>query len=208
MAGTLALAALAGLAVTAHRQVGHWKTSRTLFEHTLAVTTRNSVIHNNLGVVLARDGLPTEAMAQYREALFLDPAYAEAHLNLGHELLQAEKLDEASTHLSKALRLKPELARAHLEFAAVLVAQGNYERARLRLQKYLLLAPGDAVGESALCFVLQRLGRLDEASAHCAAAGAVLEQPKQPRRSLISAVIATTRQALRHLSRSGCRNLA
>jgi len=170
VAATIAVAALLGLAVTAHRQVGHWRTSRTLFEHTVAVTNGNYVIHNNLGNALASDGIPTAAMVHYREALVIKPSYAEAHVNLGLVLLKVGKIDEASSHLAEAIRLKPNLPTPHLELGALLAGQGNYEDSRLQLEKFLLLSPGHAVGESRLCFVLQRLGRLDEAIAHCAEA--------------------------------------
>ncbi len=190
LAATLALAALAALGVTAHRQAGYWRTSRTLFEHTLAVTRGNPVIHSNLGVVLADDGMPSEAIEQYRKALFFDPNYAEAHVNLGHELMKAGKLDEAAIQLAKAIRLKPALPRAHLEMGALLATQEDYAGAELYLRNFLSLSPGDAAGESGLCFVLQRLGRRDEAIAHCvealksnpdhAGARAALEQLQRP----------------------------
>src|ERR1035438_667860 len=48
--------ALVVLAVASYRQATYWKSSRTLFEHTLAVTTDNSIIQNNLGVIMAGGG--------------------------------------------------------------------------------------------------------------------------------------------------------
>jgi tetratricopeptide (TPR) repeat protein len=53
---------------------------------------------------------------------------------------------------------------------ALLAGQGDYENSRLELETFLFLSPGHAVGESRLCVALQRLGRLDEAIAHCAQA--------------------------------------
>ncbi len=35
-------------------QAAYWKDSRTLFEHTPAITDRNYIMRNNLGVVVAR----------------------------------------------------------------------------------------------------------------------------------------------------------
>ena len=39
--------------------------------------------HYNLGIALDEKGLIDEAIAEYREALRINPGYAEAHYNLG-----------------------------------------------------------------------------------------------------------------------------
>ena len=159
--------ALVVLAVASYRQATYWKSSRTLFEHTLAVTTDNSIIQNNLGVIMAGEGNTAEAIKLYRKALATAPEYAEAHANLGHQLLNLGQLDQAQTSLTKALDLSPDLPLAEADFGLLLAARGEFEGARRRLERSLTLAPGDADNESNLCFVLTHLDRLDEAIAHC-----------------------------------------
>ena len=158
---------LAVLAGAAYRQTTYWKSSRTLFEHTLAITKDNRIIQNNLGVVLADEGNSAEAVKLFREALAIDPDYAEAHSNLGHELLKSGQVDQAQASLTKALALNPNLVRAQADMGVLLASQGKFEEARRHLERSLILAPGDAENESNLCFVLTHLGRLDEAIAHC-----------------------------------------
>jgi tetratricopeptide (TPR) repeat protein len=167
LAATLAVGALAALAATSHGQVGHWQSSRTLFEHTLSVTSGNYVIHNNLGNALAADGLTTAAISHYEKALSIAPFYAEAHFNLARMLSKQGLLEEATSHLAAAIRIKPRLPVFLLDMGALLVRQGDYENARLHLETLVGLSPGHALAESRLCFVLERLGRLDEAIAHC-----------------------------------------
>jgi Tfp pilus assembly protein PilF len=158
---------LALLAAAAYRQVTFWKSSRTLFEHTLAVTTDNSVIQNNLGVIVSDEGNSAEAVTLYRAALATAPDYAEANGNLGHELLKAGQLDQAQPSLAKALDLNPNLVRAQADLGLLLAARGQFEEAQRHIERSLMLAPGDAENESNLCFVLTHLGRPDEAIAHC-----------------------------------------
>jgi tetratricopeptide (TPR) repeat protein len=158
------------LAVASYQQAAYWKTSRTLFEHTLAVTNGNYIIHNNLGVILAREGRRDEAIGHYREALAISPDYAEAHANLGTELLKSGKFDEAFSNLVEALRLKPDQPMAQSGLGVLLAARGNFEEARLHLQESLRLSPENPEGHSNLCFVFQRMGRFDEAIAHCSEA--------------------------------------
>jgi len=163
----LAGAALLALAIGAHAQAAYWRDSRTLFEHTLEVTKRNYIILNNLGVTLAADGRHEDAIADYRQALAINPDYAEARANLGHELLWTGKMEEAYPALVEALRLKPDAAVAQGDLGVLLAARGQYPEARQRVQESLRLAPANAEMQSNLCYILQRLGRLDEAISHC-----------------------------------------
>jgi tetratricopeptide (TPR) repeat protein len=166
-AASAAIAALVVLGVVAFRQAAYWKTSRTLFEHTLAVTRHNHIIQNNLGVVLAHEGNSKEAIALYREALSTVPDYAEAQANLAHELLHSGQFAEAEPHLMQALALRPNLASAHGDWGVLLAARGQFEEARQQFERALTLAPGDADNESNLCYALTHLGRPEEAIVHC-----------------------------------------
>lgn len=155
------------LAAGARAQAAYWSDSRTLFERTLQVTRRNYIILNNLGVTIAGEGRHAEAIQDYREALAINPDYAEARANLGHELLAMGKMDEAYPALVEALRLKPDAAVAQGDLGVLLAARGDFEEARRHLQESLRLAPASAEMQSDFCWVLERLGRLDEALAHC-----------------------------------------
>ena len=57
-----------------------------LWQRALAVTTSNPLAHEYYGEVLGTDGELDEAIAQYRQALQLEPNLVEAHLNLGFAL--------------------------------------------------------------------------------------------------------------------------
>ena len=121
-------------------QAAYWKDSRTLFEHTLAITDRNYIMRNNLGVVLARQSDVRGAIGQYQEALAINPEYPEAHANLGHELLLAGQFEAARPHLEEALRLKEGLTNAHLDLGVLVAARGDYQEAMRQLSE--ARAPG------------------------------------------------------------------
>ena len=166
-AAAVAILILAALTGAAYQQAAYWKSSRTLFEHTLAVTRGNYVIMNNLGMVVASEGNHAEAIALYRAALAIAPDSELALANLGHEQLDSGQLDQAQSNLTRALELSPNLALAQADLGMLLAARGDFEEARLHIERSLSLAPGDAVSESNLCYVLTHLGRPDEAIAHC-----------------------------------------
>jgi Flp pilus assembly protein TadD len=56
----------------------------------------------------------------FREALQLEPDYAEAHNNLGITLASLGKLEEAIGHWREALRIKPGFADAERNLAVAL----------------------------------------------------------------------------------------
>jgi len=57
------------LMIVTNLQVKHWQNDITLFEHTLAATSNNFIIHYNLGVAFDRQGKTQEAIAHFAEAL-------------------------------------------------------------------------------------------------------------------------------------------
>jgi tetratricopeptide (TPR) repeat protein len=157
------------LAVVAHRQAGYWKNSRALFEQTLAVTSKNYIIENNLGVVLNREGDANSAIALFRRAIADYSDFADARANLGHALMISGKFEEAEPLLRDAERLSPQMAMPQADLGVLLAAGGKWEDARREMEIALRNSPGDADLQSNLCYVLQRLGQFDEAIASCAA---------------------------------------
>jgi thioredoxin-like negative regulator of GroEL len=74
----------------------------------------NPRAHYNLGNALLKTGRLPEAIAQYDDALRLQPDYAHAHVNLGSTLAKTGRLPEAIAHYEAALRLEPDLAGGRL----------------------------------------------------------------------------------------------
>jgi protein O-mannosyl-transferase len=166
-AAVVAAAIIVALGVGAWRQIGYWKDSLTLFEHTLAVTQNNFIMTNNLGVVLARAGDDRAAMVQYAKAIAMNPDYAEAQGNLGNVMLRARLVDSARPLLEKAVRLKPEFPMAQLDLGIVEASSGNFQSAIAHLNEALRMTPEDPEVHSNLCYALQHVGRIDEAISEC-----------------------------------------
>jgi len=109
----IVLVASAGLAlsffiITSLQQVRYWKSSVMLYKHTLDVTERNYLVHNNLGNVYYREGKTAKAVYHYNEALRINPGYAFAHNNLGAAMIRDGKIERAIFHFQEALRIKPD----------------------------------------------------------------------------------------------------
>ncbi|HWC98737.1 MAG TPA: tetratricopeptide repeat protein [Candidatus Sulfopaludibacter sp.] len=163
----LTCAVLLVFAAVSWQQTKYWKDSRTLFEHAIAITDRNFIMRNNLGVVLSRAGDLRGAMFQYAQAIAINPDYAEAQANFGNALLRAGMPDAARPMLEKAVQLKPDFPMAQLDFGIVQVSAGNYREAIAHLSEALRLTPEDPEVHSNLCYALEHVGRLDEAAVQC-----------------------------------------
>jgi len=135
---------VATLAWTARVQTFHWRDSESLLKHTLAVTSANTVAHNNLGGVLYQRGKFDEALAHYEKALEIrsrqqtsryDFVLALTHANIGGALQQKGLLDEAIGHYQKAIELHPNYAEGYLGLGGALAQKGQLDDAIILLEK-------------------------------------------------------------------------
>ena len=75
VAAGVAAAALAAYALASERQLAHWRDTRALFAHALAVDPTNAMAHASLGRFAERDGRYSDALAHYDEAFRLAPDF-------------------------------------------------------------------------------------------------------------------------------------
>jgi tetratricopeptide (TPR) repeat protein len=166
MLGMGALVLLLALSLCTWRQLCHWRTSITLFEHALQVTSRNFLAHSALANALADTGRLDEAILHYAEALRIEPGCAEAHNNLGTVLIAKGKVDEAILHYTEALRIRPGYADAHYNLAGALTAKGKLDEAMEHYCEMLRSKPDHAGAHAELAVILKRRGRTVEAIEH------------------------------------------
>ena len=122
---TAAALALAACAVLTWRQVPRWRDSVTLFEHTLAVTSGNYIMHCDLGIVLLRDNRIDEGVAHLEEARRIRPDHAPTLSALGVVAVSRGRLDEAEALFRAALRSNPHFSGAQQNLRKVLETRGQ-----------------------------------------------------------------------------------
>lgn len=110
--------------LTSHR-VERWRNSITLFTRTLNHTSKNHIIHNNLGATLMRQGKYQEAEMHFNKAIEIKPTYADAHYNLGTISYLQNHLETAFHYLSYALKLSPEKSETHNMMGEFLKSGGD-----------------------------------------------------------------------------------
>ncbi len=162
--GILAGTVLVILLICARLQVGHWRNSFTLFEHTLAATKNNCVIHNNYGNTLQKGGQLDKAVWHIKEALRIKPQYYEAHNNLGNLYFMQGKIKQAFACWNKVLKIKPDCQTAINNLAWAKATQESPDFRNPEEAVQLALRACELTGYS-------RPGFLDTLAASYAAAG-------------------------------------
>jgi protein O-mannosyl-transferase len=155
---------LAGCGIVSFQQVSYWRSSRTLFGHALAVTSRNFVAYAVFANVLVEEGKLTEAIEQCRKSLEIAPEYPEAHNTLGNIYAKLEKADEALASYRAAAEGDPTYPDPRIGMAEVLLKQGKLAEAEAKCREALQLAPTHLPTLFCLATALHRQGKLDEAA--------------------------------------------
>jgi len=102
-ASCIAVVTLGVLLPITRAQTGVWRGSEALFDHALSVTSDNFFAQTMVGLFRFNQGRTDEAIAHYREALRINPHFAEAHINLGDALAGRGRLAEAGEQCNLAL---------------------------------------------------------------------------------------------------------
>ena len=169
LAKTVALIAAAvlvtALSLRTVRQTGVWRTTETLFQHTVRVEPGSWVAHYNLGVAANRIRKYDDAIARFTETIRLSPNFADAYNGLGSALDSVGRKEEAIANYHRALMLKPHLSAAHNNLGIALLAKGELDTGMDHLRQALALEPGFTDARINLSMSLRRAGRFDEALA-------------------------------------------
>ncbi len=156
--------------VCAGVQTTHWRNTRTLFSHAVAVGQESFVAFNTLGQLALNEGHHDEAKAYLMKALDLRPNYVLALMSLGQIAVEQKRYDEAVAYLKKALSRKFLDVKAHAvalnNLSGCLMYQGQYEEAQGYLRKALEIDPGYSDAMRNLGISLSRLGHQEEADGY------------------------------------------
>ncbi len=140
IAAAAAALVLLTLTVIAYRQTSLWRTSETLYTHTLSFTQNNHFLMSNLCLYYLRRSDVRTADQRCTELLAPMPPSADAFQILGYLKLETGKYPEAVRFMREASRLDPTSANIQLQLAEALARQGNPNEAEQTMQRALTMS--------------------------------------------------------------------
>jgi len=135
-----AVATLVPLGLATSAQVALWRDTTTLTAN-VSMGLNNWVAQLLAGRRLTSAGRLDEALAAYREAIRLNPAYDTAYYNMGITLSRQGRQQEAIAAYRQALHLKPDNVDAHVNLGAALAQSGELQEAIAHFKKALEIMP-------------------------------------------------------------------
>jgi len=148
----------------AFQNLGRTSEAETSFQKAIAIHT-SPTFSINLGNLYCGQGRFDDAIAQYGQALALDPGHAGAHYNLGNAHRAKGELDRAAECFGRAVEHDPTHGNALAGLGQVLHALKRDREAVTWIEKALALLPDDAGLHRELGESLHQLGRIPEAIA-------------------------------------------
>jgi tetratricopeptide (TPR) repeat protein len=139
----------------------------TLWTYELQHNPNAYLAHNNLGYALLLKGGPSEAIAQYEEALQINPGYAIAHNNLGNALLEMGQVSQATQEFETALQINPDFAEAHNSLGDALQQKSWLTEAIEQYEQALRINPDFVEAHNNLGNALLKTGQVSQAIQEC-----------------------------------------
>jgi len=121
--------ALGTASVLTVEHLARWRDAETLYEHTLAVTEGNWLVHHNLGELRMRRGAVADAVSHFEQAIAIEPRYVSAAFALGVAYAAQGREADAIASYERALAIDPGHARAHNNLGALLLRQNRTDEA-------------------------------------------------------------------------------
>lgn len=138
-----ALAELFNKGVQAEK-AGRLDAAEKAFRDVLEQGGKRAFVYNNLGLIYYERGDYGRALAQFGEAIRLDPKYAAPRVLKGTSLLALGRLQEATVELEGAVNIDPREPTARLELARAYERAGDFAGAVEQFRTVRELAPRDS----------------------------------------------------------------
>jgi tetratricopeptide (TPR) repeat protein len=151
------------------------------FVEALRLKPASDTAQAHLGAVLLAKGKTEEAAAHLQKALRNNPQMPDACNNLGQVYMLQHKPDAAIAMFVQALKLDPHSQPAHHNLGFAYAATAQWEECATELNIAVLQIPADFQAQTRLIGALLKLGRQQEALAHCQSLTQAWPNHPQPR---------------------------
>lgn len=129
---------------------GEWHDDLTLSLSTVREMPRSPIAHYYLGNAYRKNGKVSEAIAEFRTSVSLNPGFPHSRLALASLFQEMGMLDDATREYREILSLMPDNVEVRSSLAFIFFQQGMIEEAIRELQAVLEVNPGDAASRANL----------------------------------------------------------
>jgi protein O-mannosyl-transferase len=157
-AGAIA-AAVVAMVVMTRIQVSYWWDGPTLYERSLAVSGRNTIIHYIPGMNLYKEGSPDKEPRHVEEAIRINPAWQKNRL----ALLKLKKFDLVISWLNKAFQKEsvwPDMHEMYDDLGMAYECKGDLILAEQNYRMALSIKPDYETARNNLASVLTKQGKM------------------------------------------------
>jgi len=110
-------------------QVGYWRNSIALYDHSLKVTNPTDIILFNRGSAHDELGNHRQAISDYDRAIEINPKYADAYYNRGVAYAELGNHRQAISDYDRAIEINPKYADAYYNRGVAYANIGNHRQA-------------------------------------------------------------------------------
>lgn len=121
--------------------------------------------HYRLGLLLRHQGRLEEAVAEFQEAVAINPVYLKALVKLGLALREMDQPDEAIRVLQRALEIQPEYIDLHYQLGCLFASRHRFELAVEHFDRCSQANMSSQEFRSNLALALEGMGLIDKATA-------------------------------------------
>jgi tetratricopeptide (TPR) repeat protein len=152
--------------------LGQFELALKAYDTTLKLQPGRANAVTNIGVVYYQQGQLDQAIAQFKQALTIEPEDADTHYLLGAAQLQRASqsgtpgtadMTAAEQEFQTALKIKPEMAAAYIGLGNVYLLNQDFEQAAATLEQAVKLQPNSPEALFAVGQAYAALGRKPEA---------------------------------------------
>lgn len=151
------------LSVKTFYQVGIWKNSFVFWNYTIEHTPTSFLAFNNRGRIYEARQQFDLALADYKQAVQLNPHYAKAHKNLAMTYERLGDADNAFASYSKAIELNGKYSGAYNNRALLAERKGDYAAALKDYDSAVAANSNYLLGYSNRGALLMKLGKMEQA---------------------------------------------
>jgi len=152
-----------GLGILTHRRTAVWRDSLSLWNDVLSKYPATPFAYNNRGLYFYQNGEDSQAEADFRRVLVLNPYHVEAWNNRGLLQLRRKEYRTAIFSFNRALRLRPDFVQALHNRGVARLDSGYLEEALTDFDRVIALDPEDGEAYYNRGNLYQRMGLKDKA---------------------------------------------